>query len=225
VWSPDGKRIVFDSRRTAGSTLLYAKDTNGSEKEDLIDATPVGKFPTSWSADGRFVLFNTPASMPPTGQDIWSVPVSGDRKAYPFLKTAFNEARAQFSPDGRWIAYQSNESGRFEVYVTPFPGPGGRWQVSAAGGNSPRWRRDGKELFYIAADEEKMMVAAVNGSGPAFAVGAVRSLFSARIRDQFLGIPYDVTADGQHFLVNTTADRSPFSFINLIVNWPALLKK
>jgi hypothetical protein len=134
------------------------------------------------------------------------------------------ETRAQFGPDGRWVAYQSNESGRNEVYVAPFPGPGGKWQVSTAGGGSPRWRRDGTELFYVALDG-KLMAAAVSSRGSTFDVGAVRALFNGRMRDQLLGIPYDVTADGQRFLVNTLVEQTAPSSITLVVNWPSLLKK
>jgi len=139
------------------------------------------------------------------------------------LSQRFNETRALFSPDQRWIAYQSNESGRFEVYVARFPGAGGRVQVSANGGDSPRWRRDGKELFYVSADS-KMMAVDVNGSGPAFSVGSLSPLFGVRIRDQFLGIPYDVSADGQRFLVITFLDQTTPPSISLVLNWPRLIK-
>jgi hypothetical protein len=156
---------------------------------------------------------------------VWVLPFAGDRKPYPFLQTPFDERRAQFAPDGRWIAYQSNESGRHEVYVAPFPGPGGKRRVSPTGGGSPRWRRDGNELFYVGPDG-KLMAATVQSRGSEFEVGDVRALFSPRIRDQTNGIPYDVTPDGQRFLVNTFVEstRTPTS-IELIVNWPALLRR
>jgi Tol biopolymer transport system component len=223
IWSPDGTRIVFDSNRK-GRRDLYQKAANGSGSEDVIDAIPIDKFPTAWSADGRFLLYNSSSSTPRTGNDLWVVPLFGDRKPHAYLQTTFGEGRAQFAPDGRWIAYQSDESGRNEVYVSSFPGPGGKWQVSTSGGGSPRWRRDGKELFYVAPDN-KMMAARVDRRGSAFEVGAVRALFNVRMRDQSLGIPYDVTADGQRFLVNALLDKSAPSSITLVVNWPALLKK
>ena len=223
VWSPDGTQIAFDSMRM-GRSELQGKAANGSGAEGVIDASPVAKFPTSWSPDGKFLLYNSTAGTPRTGNDLWVVPLFGDRRPYPFLQTPFNEGRAQFAPDGRWVAYQSNESSRNEVYVAPFPGPGGKWQVSTVGGGSPRWRRDGKELFYVARDGG-LMAAAVSSRGAVLDVGAVRALFNTRIRDQALGIPYDVTSDGQRFLVNTLVERPVPSSITLVVNWPGLMKR
>jgi len=131
-------------------------------------------------------------------------------------------ARARFSPNGRWIAYGSDESGRNEVYVAPFPQPAGKWQISTAGGNWPRWRHDGKELFYLAPDG-KLMAATVNGEASAFAVDAVRPLFDTRLGG--LRYAYDVSPDGQRFLVNTVVEEAAASPITLVVNWPAALKK
>jgi eukaryotic-like serine/threonine-protein kinase len=222
VWSPDSSQIAFDSTRR-GSLSLFQKSTTGSGKEQFYDTGKMGTYPTSWSGDGALLIGNTPAGQAVTGNDIWVAPMTGDRKPFFFLQTTFNETRAQFSPDQHWIAYQSNESGNFEVYVARFPGASGRVQVSASGGTSPRWRRDGKELFYVSADS-KMTAIDVNGNGPAFSVGKTNPLFSVRVRDQFLGIPYDVSADGQRFLINTFVDQAPPS-ISLILNWPALLKK
>ena len=221
VWSPDGTLIVFDSART-GRRDLYRKAANGSGSEDIIDASPISKLPTSWSSDGRFLLYNSPSTTPQTGNDLWVLPLVGQQKPYRFLQTSFNEGRAQFAPDGRWIAYASNESGRNEVYVASFPGPGGKWQVSSGGGGSPRWRRDGRELFYMALDGN-LMAAAVNSRESVFEVVAVRALFKPRMRDQFNGLAYDVTADGERFLVNTLIDRTASSSITLVVNWPGLL--
>jgi Tol biopolymer transport system component len=223
VWSPDGTRIAFDSARQ-GRATLYIKAANGSGPEDVVEASSLDKYATSWSTDGRFLLYNSGSGTPQTGNDVWILPLFGDRKPYPFLQTPFNEGRAQFAPDGRWIAYHSNESGRNEVYVAPFPGPGGKWQVSTAGGGSPRWRRDGKEIFYVALDGT-LMAAAVSSRGAAFEVGNVSRLFNPRMRDQFFGIPYDVSADGQRFLVNTLPERPVSSPISLVVNWPGLLKR
>ena len=181
-----------------------------------------------WSPDGRFILFAVTA--PKTGLDLWVLPLFGDRKPLPFLQTPFNESPGQFSPDGRWIAYSSDESGRYEVYVTPFPGPGGKWQVSTASGDWPRWRRDGKEIFYVAPADNKLMAAAVNGRGSAFEVGAVRPLFETRVAGPpsvrpGQGRMYDISPDGQRFLVNTVAEEAASAPITLVVNWPALLKQ
>jgi hypothetical protein len=143
-----------------------------------------------------------------------------------FLQTPFNEVGGRFSPDGRWIAYQSNESGRNEVYVAPFPGPGGKWQLSTAGGAFPRWRRDGRELYYLAPDN-KLMTALVSGEGSAFQVGVVRALFETRPRSgvNLNAYAYDVSADGQRFLVNTLMQEATSAPITIVVNWTAGLKK
>src|SRR5262249_194863 len=119
------------------------------------------EIPQSESPDGRFLLFVKRDSI--TGNDLWALPISGDRKPFPVVQTRFDEGRGQFSPDGRWIAYESNESGQFEVHVRRFPGTGGKWQVSTGGGMQVRWRRDGKELFYIAPDG-RMMAAPISAA-------------------------------------------------------------
>jgi dipeptidyl aminopeptidase/acylaminoacyl peptidase len=129
---------------------------SADENEELFLASPQDKQPTDWSADGRFLLFE--AVDPKTGSDIWALPFDGDRKPFPVVQTSFDESTSQFSPDGKWIAYQSNESGRYEIYLQPFPGPAGKSQVSTNGGAQVRWRRDGKELFYIAFDGRLMAV-------------------------------------------------------------------
>ena len=164
---------------------------------------------------------------------MWILPLVGDRKPFPLTQSPFTEYRSQFSPDGRWIAYASNESGRFEVYVVPFtPGPAGgaaasgtasasgKWQVSTTGGNEPRWSHDGKEIFYIAGN--KLMAAAVT-TGVPFQVNAVRPLFT--VRPHVGQGVYDVSPDDQHFLVNTVADQADIAPLTLVVNWPAALKK
>jgi hypothetical protein len=168
----------------------------------------------SWSPDGRFILY-APVN-PETGLDVFVLPLFGDRKPYPFLKTQFTEFAAQFSPDGRWVAYDSNESGKLEVYVAPFPGPGGKWRVSTGGGFRHRWTRGGSELVYIALDNT-LMAAAVNGKGSSFEVGGVKPLFRPRIapgRDQ-----YDVTADGQRFLIDVLPEETVAPPITVVVNW------
>jgi Tol biopolymer transport system component len=224
AWSPDSTRIAVDTVRRAARNVVALKAADGSGVEDTIDQSPFVKYPTSWSSDGRFLLFNSAIGTGTTGNDLWVAPLFGDRKPFVFLQTPFNETRAQFSTDGRWIAYQSNESGREEVYVAGFPGPVGKRQISAAGGNSPRWRHDGRELFYVATDG-RMMATAVDGRGSTFDVGATQALFTPRIRDQNYGIPFDVTADGQRLLVNTLLERPAASSITLVVNWPSLLTK
>ena len=220
IWSPDGSRIVFNSNRK-GHLDLYQKASSGAGTEEVLLEDNLDKYPTSWSPDGRFILYRH--QCPQTRAQLFVLPLSGDRKPVPFLNTKFDESFGQFSPDGRWVAYRSNESGRNEVYVAPFPGPGGKWQISTAGGDRPRWRRDGSEIFYLAPDN-KLMAAAVNGKGASFEVGAVKPLFEARFvtggRYQ-----YAVSADGQRFLINTTPEQAASAPITVVLNWTAGLKK
>jgi Tol biopolymer transport system component len=219
VWSPDGSRIVFSSSKRNGHFELYEKASSGAGIEQLVIASDVDMYATSWSPDGRFILYQT-ANQQKTEMGL--LPVSGDRKPVVFLQSDSRLGHGQFSPDGRWIAYQSPESGKPEVYVAPFPGPGGKRQVSVAGGGTPRWRRDGKELFYLAPDRQ-LMAAEVNGKGGAFEIGAVRPLF--RTRAVAPALTYDVTADGQRFLVINSVDEEASSPLTLVVNWNAGLKR
>jgi Tol biopolymer transport system component len=226
AWSPDATRLAFTRLTTL--TDIYHKTSSGAGVEEVL--LPAGTFnssPNAWSSDGRF--FSYTATNTTTGSDLWILPLSGDRKPFPLAQTNFIESDGQFSADGRWVAYTSDESGRQEVYVIPFPGPGGKWPISTAGGSIPRWRRDGAELFYASSDD-KLMVATVRGRGAAFEVDTVRSLFE--LRSPRIGtargpvVPYDATADGQRFLVNRMVEQTPAaSSITLVVNWPALLKK
>lgn len=223
VWSPDGSRVVFSSNRK-GVSDLYLKAASGAGNDELLLSDALNKTPAGWSPDGRFILYNRGRGLTgPPDSDLWILPLLGDRKPYPFLQTRFNEVGGFFSSDGRWIAYVSNESGRNEVYVTPFPGPGGKWQISTTGGNFLRWRRDGKEIFYLALDN-RLMAAAVNGQGAAFEVGDVRPLFTMQVAGP--RFPYDVSPDGQRFLVNTVANQTSVpTSMTVVVNWMASLRK
>jgi eukaryotic-like serine/threonine-protein kinase len=228
VWSPDGSRIVFDSTRTGATRNLYVKASGGAGNEDLLVESPQSKVAGDWSADGRFLLYMS--IDPQTDADMWVVPLEGDRKPWVFLKTNFTEYSGVFSPDGRWIAYQSNESGRFEIYVRPFVPPSaanapansaaGQWQVSTAGGISPRWRADGKELYYI-GQAGQMMAASITVMGTSLAPGAPVKLFDTRIYgggvDNRLGTQYDVARDGR-FLIDTVLDEATAP-ITLLQNW------
>jgi len=220
LWSPDGSRVVFNSRRK-GHFDLYQKASSGAGAEEVLLVDNLDKVPRSWSSDGQSILYTSAGGA--TGLDMFVVPLSGDRKTVPFLATKFLETFGQFSPDDRWVAYLSNESGRTEVYVAPFPGPGGKWQVSTGGGNWPRWRRDGAEIFYQAPDD-RLMAAAVNGKGASFEVGAVMPLFETRAMTG-LRFPYDVFADGQRFLINTLPEQATSAPITVVLNWTAGLKK
>ena len=202
---------------------MYQKASSGAGTDDLLFEDNSDKYPVSWSPDGRFILYESLGG--PTGIDLFVLPLSGDRKPVPFLQTPFNEAAAQFSPDGRWIVYISNESGKYEVYVASFPGPGGKWQISSGGGTLPRWRHDGGEIFYLAPDN-KLMAAAVNGKGGGFEVGAVKALFERTVRRApENGYPYDVTADGQRFLINSAPGQAASAPVTVVLNWTAGLKK
>ena len=179
--------------------------------------SPHPKLPMSWSLDGRFVLYQDAG--PTTGWDLWALPMTGARKPIVVVNGPFEERSGQFSPDGRWVAYQSNEPGQFEIYVQAFPGPGGKCQVSTAGGTDPRWRADGKELFYIAPDL-KLMAASVQVSGSVFEPGSPTTLFQTRNvagGNASLKQQYAVSHDGR-FLVNIPVDESPTP-ITLILNW------
>jgi Tol biopolymer transport system component len=219
IWSPDGSRIVFSAFRK-GHLDLYQKSSSGAGAEEVLLEDNHDKIPVSWSPDGRFILFRTVGT---AARELFILPLSGDRKPVPFLNTKFNENFGRFSPDGRWIAYSSDESGRSEVYVAPFPGPGGKWQISTAGGEFPRWQHDGTEIFYL-SPENRLMAATVNGKGANFEVGAVKSLFAPRIATGGR-YQYDVSPDGQRFLINTALDQATSAPITVVVNWTAGLKK
>ncbi len=222
LWSPDGTRIVFASARKA-PFALYQKPSSGSSNEEVLLQDEAAKLPSDWSRDGRFIAFQNRDPKKNNRAAIWILPMFGDRKPFAFLDTQFNEREAQFSPDGRWIAYTSDESGQDEVYVAPFPGPGGKWRVSSAGGEEPKWRRDGRELFYLAADK-KLMVAEVKENGSRFEVSVVRPLFPIHGRKIGFATVYDVSAEGQRFLVNSLTEENP-SPVTLVVNWTADLTK
>ena len=218
IWSPDGRYLAFGSN-PKGSLDLYRKSANGVGADEMLQASignPVNA--EDWSSDGRFILFRT-ASVK-TGYDLWAFPLDGDRKPFSIVQTEFAEREGQFSPDGNWIAYQSDESGRFEIYVQPFPGPGSRIPVSSGGGGQVRWRRNGKELFYVSFDGRLMSVP-VAVSGRTLDVGAPMALFATNIGGALqntLGFQYAVSADGQRFLMNTVTQEAA-SPITLILNW------
>ena len=221
TWSPDGSRIVFHSNRK-GIYNLYWKLSSGAGADELLLESDQDKAPVDWSSDGRFLLFRS--NSPQTGFDLWVLPIFGDKKPFPFLKTPFVERDGQFSPDGKWITYESNESGRFEIYVQPFPGPGGKFQISASGGAQPRWNKNGKEIFYVSLDST-MMAAPVKLSpdGQSLETGTPAALFPVRIAGgplpSFNKQQYAVSSDGQRFLVNLAVEEGAAPPITLILNW------
>jgi Tol biopolymer transport system component len=198
---------------------LYTKPSTGAGAEQTLLISPNLKVPYSWSADGHFVLYGEEGSQ--TSRDLWALPIEGDRKPVAVVNSPFYEGNGQFSPDGRWVAYHSNESGRYEVYVVPFPAGGGKWKISTAGGISPRWRHDGKELFFIGPDGQ-MMAAAISGSGASIETVPPTPLFQTRIvgggTNSGNKHQYAVSPDVR-FLINVAAGDSTVAPITLILNW------
>jgi Tol biopolymer transport system component len=231
VWSPDGSKIIFASNRD-GAYNLYNKATSGIKDEELLLKSGYDKFPTSWSSDGRFLLYS--AMDPKTNADLWVLQLEGDRKQIPFLRTEFNESDGHFSPDMHWIAYVSDESGSNEIYVQGFSNTsgasaqtGGKWQISVGGGMGPRWRRDGKELYYRAPDGKVMAVEVTTDT--VFRSGTPKPLFHAPSNlETFLTIPlpnWDVSTDGNRFLLMTSAEEGTPAPFTVVLNWQAGLKK
>jgi Tol biopolymer transport system component len=231
IWSPDSKRIAFSANR-AGGMGIYQKASNGAPSEQmLVPPTTDLKVADDWSRDGRFLLYAK--QDPTTKADLWVLPLTSDGtpggSPAPFADSEYNEDQGQFSPDIHWIAYVSDESGKFEVYVRPFPAPpggGSKTQVSRGGGMQPRWRRDGKELFYLSLDGNVMAVDVTQGS--IFKAGAPESLFQAPVARSGKGSPldafaWDVTPDGKRFLINTA--KGATRPVTVVLNWDAELKK
>jgi Tol biopolymer transport system component len=208
VWSPDGSRIVFGSTRK-GVVDLYERSVTGGGAETLLRESPESKNAYDGSSDGRWIVFATQS--PKTARDLWALPMEGEKKPIVVAQTAAEEAEARLSPDGRWIAYESNESGRKEIYVQPFPGPGARSQISTGGGAAVRWQRDGKGLFYVDQGNRLMAIPVVT-NGPRVEPGTPAALFSLS-----QGATYEASPDGQQFLINEiTKNPSP---ITILLNW------
>jgi Tol biopolymer transport system component len=251
VWSPDGTRIAFGANPPppgqqplpdgyGGTFNLYEKRADGTGDATLLldSATsklPQGwKQPTSWSPDGQLLVFEM--IDPKTSFDLWALPLTGDRTPRPLVRSEFQEAEGAISPDGRWLAYTSNETRRLEIYVRPLSGSAGKWQISTTGGAYPRWRHDGKELFFVSRDR-KVTAVDVNASGSAIEFGRPRALFEVRLAPQFFTgnalngnanapWPYVVTRDGQRFLVSVdTSQPATEAPLTVVVNWQAALRK
>jgi eukaryotic-like serine/threonine-protein kinase len=223
IWSPDDSRIAFLS----GPNLrfdLYQKPASVAGQAELLLHIGQNARLYDWSPDGKFLVYSPDIADPKTKADLWLLPMAGDRNPFPYLQTEFIEKQGQFSPDGRWMAYTSDESGQEQVYIQPIPPSGARWQISIDGGARPRWRRDGKELFYIAADQKVMAVPVKTGgiSSEPFEPGAPQALFATAITS--LGTPYHFlyqpTADGQRFLFDVPAEQGTGSqLITVVLNW------
>jgi serine/threonine protein kinase/Tol biopolymer transport system component len=228
VWSPDGNRIAFSQRR-GGGLDIYVKDASGSGKEELLFSDNQDKPLSDWSPDGRYLMYTSTS----LGQasSIWLLPLSGDRKPQVFLEGTgqFLQGAGQglmgggvFSPDGKWVAYASRESGRSEVYLSNFPQASGKWQVSTSGGGQPRWRRDGKALLYLGIDRT-LMEAPITVHGDVVEIGEVHPYVKTNAITLRYGGVYDLAADGR-VLVNSTMGEDTRT-ITMVVNWTAGLKK
>jgi Tol biopolymer transport system component len=223
IWSPDGSQIAYGANHGAelGEFSIYQRPVRTAGQEPLLLRAGSRLRLNDWSRDGKTIVY-----VPDTRQpDLWLLPMYGDHKPTPYLQSRFGEYNAQFSPDGRWMAYTSDESGREEVYVQPVPATGAKWPISTAGGSRARWRRDGKELFYIAADQRLMSVPVK--SSATFEVGIPQPLFQTSILSviqpyQFF---YTPSPDGQKFLMNVPGGGAAQSPITVVLNWQAGLKK
>jgi len=220
VWSPDGSSIAFSSNRDGGVFNLYRRSSGGTGEDELLLKTPNNKFIDDWPADGKYILYEE--TDPKTKSDLWLLPLFGDRKPVRLLGTPFNEWEGSLSPDGRWLAYTSDENGSSYVYVQAFPTAGRKWQISTTRGGSPRWHPDGKELFYDAAGP--MMAVDLTGTVPG-------ELKAATPRELFRGLQnlpvhnYDIAPDGKRFLVDSAQNigSGPTPII-VVLNWKSGLK-
>jgi Tol biopolymer transport system component len=225
IWSPDGRAILFTSG--AARRNLFRKESSGAESKERITQSSNYQFATDWSRDGLFVLYFELA--PHTQRDLWILPVTSDGKPTPgttakaYLRTPFNESNGRFSPESspRWVAYQSDESGRYEIYIRSFPEPHGATRISTAGGQFPQWGQDGRELFYVSPDN-KLMAVTLNIGADSAQPSAPREMFPlSGVEDIYA--PYDTAPEGQRFLVRATP-QPVAKPLTVIVNWPALLR-
>ena len=232
IWSRDGSSLLWSSNRTGGDSFdIYRKPSSGAGSTDTLTSSAGTEIAGDWTPDGRYVAYVTGIPGVQT-TDIWILPLEGNAKPYPFVASPSDNSHPQFSPDGRWLAYRSNESGTYEVFVVPFrenveggsSQPDGKWQVSIGGdvaSSSPRWRRDGKEIFYLSLDSA-LMATTVDGESSTFEIGVAHPLFTTRAP---AGPSFDVSPDGQRFLVNNLKEQDTPTPITLVVNWTAELQE
>jgi len=222
AWSPDDRRIAY-SALAQNYRDIEVKSSDGVAPPETIFRSPAVKFMNDWSRDGRFILFQAIDPKTRSSWDLWLLDVA-KRTAVPYLQTPFAETNGAFSPDGKWIAYVSDESGLSQVYVQPLPAGGGKWQISTGGGNVPQWSDDGKQLFFRGTDGKAYVVSVE--TTPSFRVSAPAALFPIRIRaGGGLGRQWQVTGDGQRFLVNEPVRDEAPAPITIVTNWAEQLKK
>jgi Tol biopolymer transport system component len=213
VCSPDERWVAY----TRESQGIYRRMISGAENEEVLLHARDPVIASSWSPDGKYLFFQRNAAVH-TGRDLWLLPIEGERTPRPLLQANADESDAQVSPDGRWIAYTSDESGRQEVYISPFPSMSARRQISLAGGTSARWRGDGREIFYLSSDYT-IYAAQMQLAGDHFDVTGVTRLFRADLRSIVQGAAYDVAPEGQRFLLNSPGEEQAKP-VMLVQNWP-----
>ena len=218
VWAPDGKWLYF-AKRASHTSGIYRKAADGSGQEEQLLASEVHSFPTGISPDGKYLAFHF--ASPGSKLDIWILPLQGEHKPFPYLETPFSEINARFSPDGRWMAYQSNETGRAEIYVTRFPDPTGKIQVSSTGGAQPVWGRDGRNLYFLTSTDDLMETNIAWHLGNPI-VGTPHKLFNAHAKNSLPSM-FDVAFDGRFLVVSSGSESA--APITLVTNWTAALKK
>jgi Tol biopolymer transport system component len=225
LWSPDGAKILYVSQKRDKEPLEFLMtlmSADGAGGKEVVFRSKERIEPTEWSRDGRYVLVDRGNI---GAQDVWVVPLAETARAFPLVQTQFPERAGQISPDGRWVAYQSLQTGRNEIYVTPFPGGGARWQVSGSGGTQARWSPDGRALYFVSGDDD-LTIATVDGSGTRFEVKDVRPLFRVNLyRGPRVGLgSYAVSPDGKRFLINDAGEAGA-PRVALVTNWTATLPK
>jgi Tol biopolymer transport system component len=222
VWSPGDDSIVFSSSRSGKYFDLYVRSSNGTGEDQLFLQGSEDKTVADWSLDGRYLLVGTTGNSR-TKADIHVLPLSGERKLTPFLTSEFREIPGTFSPDARWIVYVSDETQRAEVYVRPFGGAEGKWQISTSGGLNPRWSGDGKEIFFVSTDR-KLMSAHVRITTAGLVTDSVTTMFPLESRG-IVGTNFDAARDGKTFHFLIADDQQSSVPITLVINWQEALKK
>ncbi len=217
IWSPDGKSIVYSSRENF-SFNLYIQAADGSTPKRLLLENDNDLIASHWSSDGKYIVYDFRS--PNRNEDLWILPMTGEKEPFPFLQADFDEQQGSFSPDGRWIVYQSDESGINEVYVRPFPGPGGKWQISTNGGAAPRWSGDGKEVYYNVWN--RTMSVGVTLGAKSIEIGTTTELLFFNLG---AAVPFvEVSGDGQRF-IGLNLENTNEAPLSLVINWPEELKK
>jgi eukaryotic-like serine/threonine-protein kinase len=227
IWSPDGTALLYWAFRDGiGQIIKRARGGGGTGPESVLSLAELPKtrdrYPSDWSRDGRHLILTV--SSEKTKQDIWVSPLSEDQKAFNYLASEFNEGQGKLSPNGHWMAYSSDETNRYEVYVQTFPQPGGKTRISTNGGGFPIWSRDGKELYFFVDGNQTLMAVPVEMSGETFRSGQAKALFPVRlgVSGAGQGYPYHVSRDGRFLIPKAQNERVTFT---VVINWQAGLKK